>query len=117
MKKAFHQKYLRVLRGIAKKMGYTTETATVRSNKGGVAVLGEVMLHTDTFYVCVGGSYWDSISTPGSATFFFRSCVGREDYTGGRNRQLPLAALTSDVEKVIVAFNEASAASGKEPRY
>ena len=63
------------------------------SNRGGIAVSGEVTLHADDLYVQV------SQSTMGSdAGILFRSCKGRHDYTGGQNHVSSLDLLNDPVE-------------------
>jgi hypothetical protein len=88
-KSQFHTTYARVLRHIAKKcLGLQKGEYQVRSNKGGPEVLGEVTLHTDTFYVQIGGLNPDLV--------LYRSCKGQKDYTGGWNRWLRRADLDAD---------------------
>lgn len=64
-------------------------TFVVRSNKGGIAVSGEITLHHDLFYVQVSQPW----GTDGSTGILLRMCNGREDYHGGRNHFLPLVML------------------------
>jgi hypothetical protein len=104
-KEAFHKKYKSKLRAIAKALGLLPGQYDVRSNKGGPAVLGEVILHTDTLYVSVGGL--------DAERFMFRSCNGRKDYSGGVNRWMSTDALDTP-ERCLNAFRQAMAASGKE---
>jgi hypothetical protein len=81
MKEEFHRTAKAYLKDLAiQYMGLGTNQFEVRSNKGGPGVLGEVILHTDNLYVCMGGSVaW------GDGSFYYRTCKGRKDYTGGRN--------------------------------
>lgn len=62
---------------LAAALGLNEDQYDVRVNKAGIAVSGEVTLHTDTHYIQFGQSRPDS--------FLVRSCKGRKDYTGGRN--------------------------------
>lgn len=62
---------------LASHMGLNEDQYDVRVNKAGIAVSGEVTLHTDRHYIQF------SQSRPGS--FLVRSCKGRKDFTGGRN--------------------------------
>lgn len=89
-KQLWHKKMSAYAREIAKAMGLEKGEFEVRSNKAGIAVLGEVMLHTEHVYVCFGGSV-------GSPTFFYRGCLKggfkARDYGTGmsgleRNRHL-----------------------------
>lgn len=79
-KDQFHRYAKQYLKDIAVNMGLGTNEYEIRSNKGGPGVLGEVILHTDHLYVCMGGSVsW------GDKSFYYRTCKGRKDYTGGVN--------------------------------
>ena len=69
------------------------EAYDLRSNEGGIAVSGEVILHSDHLYVHASqpATGWDT-------GVMFRSCEGRRDYTGGRNHFVSLNLLhTPDV--------------------
>jgi len=60
----------------------------IRSCLGGVAVSGEVILHSESVYI--------EISQPASGAdsgVLIRSCRGRRDYEAGRNHFAPLALL------------------------
>jgi hypothetical protein len=52
----------------------------MRNNKGGIAVSGEITMHSAHLYVqaCQPATGHDS-------GLMFRTCQGRGDYTGGRN--------------------------------
>ena len=65
---------------LAARLGLNEDQYEVRVNKGGVAVSGEVTLHTDTRYIQFTQS--SGILKDG---FLVRSCKGRKDYVGGRN--------------------------------
>ena len=60
----------------------------MRSNRGGVAVSGEVTLHGQNLYVqiCQPATGHDS-------GILIRTCEGRKDYTGGANNFAPLSLL------------------------
>ena len=60
-------------------LGLQLSDFDVRSNMGGIAVSGEVTLHTDKVYIQI------SQSSLGH-TIMWRTCTGRKDYTGGHNR-------------------------------
>jgi hypothetical protein len=64
-KELWHKKAQAYLRMIAKLMGLKPGEYKVSSNKGGCAVLGDVMLHTEHVYLSLGG--FDS--------FFYRGCT------------------------------------------
>ena len=95
-KRLFHRRGKALLHCMALDLGYVPGTFSVRSNFAGMAVSGEITLHTDDLYVqlsksCVGG---------GSLDMLYRTCEGRHDYTGGRNHFLPFSAL-HDYAKVL----------------
>ncbi|QXN72577.1 hypothetical protein RCTIPTONUS_107 [Rhodobacter phage RcTiptonus] len=56
------------------------ECDRIRTNKGGIAVSGEVTLHYDRLYVQVSQSCMGD-----RGTVMFRSCASRNDYSGGQN--------------------------------
>lgn len=59
----------------------------VRSNKGGVAVCGEVTLHTDPFPGCKAGIYVQFCQYAcQDHTIMYRTVKDRRDYTGGPNQ-------------------------------
>jgi len=77
------------LRLLAEKLGLTPAQYELRVNRGGIAVSGEVTLHSDTLYLqlfesCIGGR---------GVSVLYRSCHGRADYTGGANHEIAMAAL------------------------
>lgn len=78
-KAVFHREAKRVLKQLADKLGLKPEEYDLRSNKGGIAVAGEVTLHTDTLYVQVYKSLFSKNDV------MFRRCNGRKDYTGEAN--------------------------------
>lgn len=91
----FHLEGKKFLRDLAKEIGIPAGTFDVRSNMGGIAVSGEVILHSETLYV----QLYESCMRPG-IEILFRSCKGRSDYTGGRNFNASLPLLfTSTLER------------------
>lgn len=76
----FHSAGKKFLREVAKELDLPKGTFEVRSNMGGIAVSGEVTLHSDTLYVQLS----ESCMRPG-VDILFRSCRGRKDYSGGMN--------------------------------
>jgi hypothetical protein len=100
-KAAWHRKMASYLRGLAKELGLKPGTFKVRSNEAGPAILGEVTLHADTFYIQVGGSLFDNEHLPKeSAQLMYRSCNGQKDYTGGQNQWMTYATL-ADKQRVL----------------
>ena len=88
-KATFHKEAKSVLRKVAKAMGLTTGEFDLRSNKGGIAVSGEVTLHSDNAYIQVSQSM-------GRPTVLYRSCNGRKDYTGGCNQYVDVSSLLDE---------------------
>jgi hypothetical protein len=90
-KEAFHRKYRKVLKAFAKRLGLPEGSYEVRSCKGGPAVLGEVILHSDKLYMQVHQGF-----TGEGIQVLYRSCNGRKDYSGGQNRYMPVDALEAE---------------------
>lgn len=87
-KRQFHSQGLARLRALAAALGLPKDSYDIRSNRGGIAVSGEITLHTNSIYV--------QISQPsfgGDRGILVRTCKGRKDYTGGKNNFLPLSVL------------------------
>lgn len=85
-KNLFHTRGLKLLKQIAIDLGYTPATYDVRSNKGGIAVSGEITLHTDNLYMQIS-------QFGGLPPILYRSCKGRKDFCGGGNNFMQLNAL------------------------
>ncbi len=86
-KKAAHAKLRTQLRKVARALGVHIGPAMLRTNPGGIAVWGETTLHTDDLYIQ---------ADPSREEVLVRTCRGRADYTGGRNRYVSLAWLYKD---------------------
>jgi hypothetical protein len=77
-KRLFHNRARSQLRRIAAALGFAPGSYDLRSNPAGIAVSGEITLHTDRLYVQA------SQSVMGNANgILFRPCKGRKDYVGG----------------------------------
>lgn len=90
VKLRFHREGANFLRSLAKELGMPSGTYTIRSNKAGPAVSGEVTLHGETLYVqlsesCIGRG----------VGILYRSCRGMHDYSGGRNNWTMLKQLNA----------------------
>jgi hypothetical protein len=92
-KRLFHMHARRQLRVLAEALGLGAGDYDLRSNEGGIAVSGEVTLHTDRLYVQVSQSCMGA-----DAGILFRSCDGRRDYAGGVNNFAPLDLLHRTAE-------------------
>lgn len=79
-KKQFHSDARKALRRLADALGLSEESYDVRSNQGGIAVSGEIILHGEEVYVQV------SLASMGAGKeIMFRRVAGRRDYCGDRN--------------------------------
>lgn len=92
VKMIMHRDGLGLMRGIAALLQLREGTYEVRSNRGGIAVSGEVTLHHERVYVwlqesCVGGR---------GLQIIYRTCEGRGDYSGGMNQRVYVRELLDD---------------------
>lgn len=87
-KAAFHRAAAVVLRQLAKALGYKRGEFDLRHCQGGIAVSGEITLHSDTLYVQLAQSCLGP-----NMGFMWRTCKGRKDYTGGPNQWATWEAL------------------------
>jgi hypothetical protein len=93
-----HKQAAAVLKDFAQQhLGLTTGQFEVRSNMGGVAVSGEVTLHTNPFvpgnlgiYVQIGQTCYPR------ASVLYRIVKGRKDFTGGPNNWAAASVFESD---------------------
>ena len=84
----FHSTARNRLKRLAEELGLPAGSYDLRSNKAGIAVSGEVMLHHDQVYIQVGQSCMGA-----GMGVLIRTCRGRRDYTGGMNNFATLALL------------------------
>jgi hypothetical protein len=77
--------FKRQLRLVAKALALVPGQYDLRFNPGGIAVYGEVTLHTDSLYI--------QASHGCDLGVLVRSCKGRKDYSGGRNMWFPVSLL------------------------
>jgi hypothetical protein len=92
-KKAFHTAGKAFLRSLAKELG-NTDTCDIRSCLGGPAVLGEVILHSEKLYVSIFEH-----DLHGGVRVLYRTCRGRQDFTGGMNRYASLKGMSGAPEQ------------------
>jgi hypothetical protein len=86
-KDAFHREGERFLRAFASALGLSRADYDIRSNKGGMAVSGEVTLHADALYVQLFESAGQGVQA------MYRQCQGRKDYSGGSNNFVEMSEL------------------------
>lgn len=83
-KDKFHRDARAYLKLLATYLNLPEGSYEIRGNKAGPASLGEVTLHSEDFYMQLGGLLPDVL---------YRACNGRKDYTGMRNRFMWLSNL------------------------
>lgn len=79
-KDQLHRAGKKALKELAVKLNLPAGGFEVRSNKGGIAVSGEVTLHSESLYVQISDS-----SSGRVLQVLFRTCKGMKDYSGGQN--------------------------------
>ncbi len=83
-KQAFARQARALLKNLAIAMGLKPGEYDLASMRGGIAVNGEMVLHTNTVYIMVG-------ALPDQV--LVRACRSRRDYKGYANHWIPVAAL------------------------
>jgi len=79
-KRLFHSRARSQLRRLATALGLEPGSYDLRSSQAGIAVSGEITLHSDHLYVQVSQSAMGYHSG-----ILFRTCKGRKDFVGGTN--------------------------------
>lgn len=87
LKDKFHKEGKRVLKAIAKELNFDKKDYSIRSNKGGIAVSGEITLHHEKVYIQI---YQSSFLY---GNILYRKCNGQRDFTGEQNRYYPVELL------------------------
>jgi hypothetical protein len=98
-KETLHTSGRSFLRGLAKELGMADGSFDVRSNKAGIAVSGEVTLHSDQLYVQLS----ESCMGRGGISLLYRNCAGRRDCVGGMNNFIDAAQLQDGAYSGFVA--------------
>lgn len=92
-KRLFHSRARAQLRRLAAALGLAPGSYDLRSNPAGIAVSGEITLHTERLYVQA------SQSVVGNGIgILFRACKRRKDYVGGPNNFASLDLLNRPEE-------------------
>ncbi len=99
-KKKFHHRAARQLRLLAMELGLKNGEYDIDSNKAGIAVCGEVTLHTDSLYIQVSNGLGRG------QEIMFRKCESRQDYSGDRNRWAAAGKL-DDVKDFAISLQRA----------
>jgi hypothetical protein len=92
-KQAMHLAGARFLEAVAQRLGLSRGEYDIRSNPGGVAVSGEVTLHSDDLYVQLS----ESCVGPPGLKLLYRSCGSRTDYCGNQNHFVAVRDLRGSV--------------------
>lgn len=79
-KKEFLRLGKQVAVSLAQQLGLDKKDYDIRVNKAGIAVSGEVTLHTDCRYIQFG-----QFCGANDRGFLVRTCKSRKDYAGGQN--------------------------------
>jgi hypothetical protein len=85
-KRAFLSEARSALARLARELGLVPGDFDLRINPGGIAVSGEATLHGEALYVQIGCGVMGH-----GREILYRSCNGRRDYSGGRNRFADIA--------------------------
>ena len=91
LKNAFHSHGRKLLSALAAALGDTLGEFTIRSNRAGIAVSGEVTLHSDHLYVQMSESCMQR-----GLSLLYRSCSSQKDCCGNQNHFVSLAAFGDD---------------------
>ena len=103
-KEAFHRAGKVLLRRIAKALGLDKKQYDLCSNLAGIAVSGEITLHSDTLYLQLS----QGALMQGRTQILYRRCDGRKDYVGHMNHFVEVARLVNEDEakRFILACDE-----------
>jgi hypothetical protein len=88
LKEEYRKLGRKILKALAGLMGLKAGEFDIRWNPGGIACSGDHTLHTDKIYVALHDNC-------GSGWFYWRTCQGRKDYTGGPNQIVNWTTLTA----------------------
>jgi hypothetical protein len=91
-KEVFHKEGKKFLKNLAEELGLKKGDYDLRSNMGGIAVSGEVTLHTDKLYV----QLYESCVGERGIHVLYRTCKGRKDYAGGSNNMVSMERLAEN---------------------
>jgi hypothetical protein len=87
-KRRFHTTARSRLKKLAAELALPSGSFDIRSNRAGVAVSGEVILHHTAAYIQVG-----QFGLSSGHGILIRTCKGRRDYAGGPNHFVALTML------------------------
>jgi hypothetical protein len=90
LKNRFIKEAKSALRALAKQLSLSRTEYNLSANKGGIAGSGDVILHTDNFYISISQNMLGN-----DHEIMMRKCDSRTDYTGGRNHWAPIQAINN----------------------
>lgn len=86
LKKSFHTQGKKFLKQLAASLGDVIGEFGISSNMGGIAVSGEVTLHSDHLYIQLS----EHCGGERGIHMLYRTCKGRKDYCGGQNNSVAM---------------------------
>lgn len=89
-KTVFHAEARKALQQLAPNLGLNRSDYDLRTNRGGIAVSGETIFHSDSIYLQVSTS-----SMMANGEILYRRCSSRSDFYGGPNYFADISALRS----------------------
>lgn len=111
-KMKFHRAVTKTLKAVAVALGLEDSEYSIRSNKGGIAVSGEITLHADFLYVQVSKSVMRS-----GATILVRACNGQKDYSGLQNNYARAEDIVDPARFVEFLKKNSGLFAGLQPEY
>lgn len=93
-KHAFHVSGKRLMRRIGNELGLSSGHYDLHSNPGGIAVSGEITLHSNTLYLQLS----QGALMQGRTLILYRRCDGRRDCVGSTNHFLDASQLGDSIE-------------------
>lgn len=112
-KEIFLRETQHLARHLARELDLADGSYDVRVNRAGIACSGEVILHAEHLYVCLGA---ETDFGQGRA-FMFRGCRSRRDFVGLGNQWAQWAELATDFPRVLAAMQSAMRAAAETPAH
>lgn len=95
-KATFKKQGMALLRSVVKILELPKGSYDLRYNAAGIACSGDCILHADNFYVTFNLDHCNWV--------LVRSCKGRQDFSGGINRQFPFSRLQVEGAEGLAEF-------------
>jgi hypothetical protein len=107
VKNEFHATGKRFLKAIVSAMGLDKGSYEIRSNKGGEAVSGEVVLHAEGIYIYLTADM--------NGKFYYRKVKSRKDYVGETNHFFNFEDIKTETGIIQFVRNCILVMNGKQP--